>query len=65
MPTTYAYKITVTLPNGTTTRTYWATALPTEDDTKKTFTGKRDGETTDGSMEIRKDKILDEKIEPV
>jgi hypothetical protein len=59
------YKVTVTLPNGT-LKTYVSKgSVPTETDDLKTFTGHRDGETTEGLMTIHKDKIVDQKVEPL
>lgn len=60
----YTKKITVTLPNGTTTKTYYSNSAPDETTPgEKRFTGIRAGETGDGSIVVYKDKILDQKVE--
>jgi len=58
-----AYKVTVTLPNGTLI-TYLTTTAVTETADLKTFTGRRLNETTDGIITVHKDKIVDQKVEP-
>jgi hypothetical protein len=63
MPVTN-YKVTITLPNGTVI-TYTTVGPVTETDTLKTFTGRRAGENTDGSITIHKDKIVDQKVEQI
>jgi len=58
------YKVTVTLQSGT-VLTYTTVGSVTETADKKTFTGRRSGETTDGSITVYISKIADQKIEPV
>lgn len=64
----YTHKIVVTLPNGSTTLTYYATGAPdeTSDPTVKKFTGIKSGMATDGSedgtLTIYKSKILDQYV---
>lgn len=58
------YKVTVTLANGTLI-TYTTVGAVTETDTLKTFTGRRSGETADGLITVHKDKIVDQKVEPI
>jgi len=64
MPVSGNYKVTITLPNGT-LLTYTTIGAVTETDALKTFTGRRAGEATDGLFTIHKDKIVDQKVEPV
>jgi hypothetical protein len=60
------YKVSVTLPNGTviTYTTVGAVDETTEPGLKK-FTGRRLNEATDGIITVHKDKIVDQKVEPI
>ena len=68
MPGTATKKLTVTIitANGTTvTKTYDVVTWGGETTDEKTFTGRRNGETTDGVIVVNKKMILDEKLEDV
>jgi hypothetical protein len=58
------YKVSITLPNGTVI-TYTTVGQVTETADLKTFTGKRLNEATDGIITVHKDKIVDQKVEPI
>jgi hypothetical protein len=58
------YKVTITLPSGTVI-TYTTVGAVSETDTLKTFTGRRQGEAADGLVTVHKDKIVDQKVEPI
>jgi hypothetical protein len=70
MPTSGNFRVTVTMLNGT-LKSYTSVGAVTisPDGTKKTFIGRREGgtpaETTDASITIFEDKILDEKVDPI
>lgn len=59
------YKVTITDKNGT-SRTYISTGTVavSADGKKKTFTGRRQGEATDGDVTIFEDQVIDQKVEP-
>jgi hypothetical protein len=63
MPTAN-YKLTVTLPSGT-VLTYITVGAVTETADKKTFTGRRSGESADGVCTVYISKIVDQKLEPL
>lgn len=58
-------KVTITLQNGT-VKTYWAADPPTINYTNKTksFVGKRDGESTSGTITLHIGTYVDQKEEP-